>query len=179
MKTFNKKDVFCIANAEDAIQYIGHECYLEDSYKGLQYCIDNNIKGLLKCVRVRDDDNTVDCIFVANCDIEVMDGRYITSFGLCLPCELVEKEEQKYRAFNCIEEFEKTLNIKIGDLVEFMEVTIRRTALYAGNAVGTRGNQYVTLGGYVYQFKDLYRDCKLILDGKLVPFGIKIDNEES
>ena len=57
-----------------------------------------------------------------------------------------------------------------------MERTIRRTALYAGNALGTRGTQYVTLGGYVYQFKDLFRDCKLILDGKEVPFGV-LDEE--
>ena len=48
MKTFNKKDVFCIANAEDALRYIGHECYFDDSYKGLQSCIDNNIKRVLK-----------------------------------------------------------------------------------------------------------------------------------
>ena len=175
VKTFNKKDVFCVANAKDAIQYVGQECYFEDSFNGLRYCIENDIKGVLKNVR-EDNDNAVDCIFVAECDIEVMDSRCIRSFGLCLPCELVKKEEPKYRAFSGIEEFEKTLNIKLGDFVEFMEVTIRRTALYAGNAVGTRGNQYVTLGGYVYQFKDLFRDCKLIKDGKLVPFGI-LDEE--
>ena len=57
------------------MQYIGHECYFEDSYKGLQYSIDNNIKGLLKCVR--GDDITVDCIFLADRNIEVMDSRYI------------------------------------------------------------------------------------------------------
>lgn len=176
MYKFDKENVFCIANAEDAKQYIGHECYFEDSFNGLQHCIDNNIKGVLKNVRDDDDDNNVDCIFVADRDIEVMYSRCIRWFGLCLPCELVKKEEPKYRAFNGIEEFEKTLNIKLGDLVEFMDVTIRRTALYTGNAVGISGTHYIALGGYVYQFKGLFKDCKLILDGKLVPFGI-LDKE--
>ena len=175
MKTFNKENAFCIANAEDAIQYLNKECYFEDSYAGLQYCIDNNIKGLLKCIRDDDDDIAIDCIFVVDRDIKVMDSRCIRSFGFCLPCELV-KEEPKYRAFNSIEEFEKTLNIKLGGLVEFMDTTIRRTALYTGNAIGISGTQYITLGGYAYQFKDLFDYCKLILDGKLVPFGI-LDEE--
>ena len=175
MYKFDKKDVFSFSNVDEARYYKGQECYFEDSFNGLQYCIDHNIKGLLKCVRDAGD-NTIDCIFVADCDIEVMNSRCIRSFGLCLPCELVKKEEPKYRAFNDIEEFEKTLNIKLGDLVEFMDATIRRTALYAGNAVGISGIQFITLGGYVYLFKDLFKDCKLILDGKLVPFGI-LDKE--
>ena len=175
MKTFNKKDVFCIANAEDAIQYTGHECYFDDSFNGLQYCIDNDIKGVLK--HVGDfDSNYTSCIFTTTDVIKVMDSRCITTFGLCLPCELVKKEEPKYRAFKGIEEFEKTLNIKLGDLVEFMDATIRRTALYTGNAIGISGLQYITLGGYVYQFKDLFDNCRIILDGKLVPFGI-LDEE--
>lgn len=175
MKTFNKEDVLCICNAKDAIQYLDQKCYFEDSFNGLQYCIDNNITGVLKCVE-DDDDNIIDCIFVADCDIKVMSGMCIRSFGLCLPCELVKKEEPKYRAFNGIEEFEKTLNIKLGDLVEFMDITIRRTALYTGNAIGISGTQYITLGGYVYQFKGLFDDCKLIRNGKSVPFGI-LDEE--
>ena len=118
------------------------------------------------------DNSNTSCVFTTTDVTEVMDNGCITWFGLCLPCELVKKEEPKYRAFNCIEEFEKTLNIKLGDLVEFMDVTIRRTALYTGNAVGISGTHYITLGGYVYQFKGLFKDCKLILDGKLVPFGI-------
>lgn len=175
MYKFDKENVFSFSYADEARDYKGKECYFEDSYAGLQYCIDNDIKGLLKCVR-DDDDNPVDCVFAADRDIEVMDGRCITWFGLCLPCELVKKEEPKYRAFNCIEEFEKTLNIKLGDLVEFMDITIRRTALYTGNAVGISGTHYITLGGYAYQFIGLFKDCKLILDGKLVPFGI-LDKE--
>lgn len=140
----------------------------------MQYCIDNNIKGVLKCVRDGDDD-AVDCIFVVDRVIGLMNSRSFRSFGLCLPCELV-KEEPKYRAFKGIEEFEKTLNIKLGDLVEFMDETIRRTALYTGNAIGISGLKFITLGGYVYQFKDLFDNCKIILDGKLVPFGI-LDEE--
>jgi hypothetical protein len=175
VKTFNKKDVFCIANADEAKQYIGHECYFDDSYRGLQYSIDNDIKCILRHVGDPDISNT-SCVFTTTNEVKVMDGRCLTLFGLCLPCELVKKEEPKYRAFNGIEEFEKTLNIKLGDLVEFMDVTIRRTALYTGNAIGISGTQYITLGGYVYQFIGLFKDCKLVLDGKLVPFGI-LDKE--
>ena len=168
MYKFDKKDVFCIANAEDAKKYIGHGCYFGNSIERIRLSIKQGKIQILEKVHCGENVCTGEVFRVSGL------GYYI--YGLCLPCELVERVEPKYRAFNSREEFEKTLNIKLGDVVEFMERTIRRTALYAGNALGTRGTQYVTLGGYVYQFKDLFRDCKLILDGKEVPFGV-LDEE--
>ena len=180
MKTFNKKDVFCIANAEDAIQYIGHECYFDDSYKGLQYCIDNNIKGLLKCVRDDDVDNPVDCIFVAERDIEVMDSRCIRSFGLCLPCNLVKKEEPKYRAFNCIEEFKSVVG-DIGNIICFKPINCnaKYSVMFLGVLEDEFGKINVLIGGIPHDFAELFEEYVLLKDGKELPFGIKVDHEEN
>ena len=179
MKTFNKKDVFSVANAEDAKQYIDHECYFEDSYRGLQYCIDNNIKGVLTCVRDDDDDNynTVDFIFVADGDIEVMDGRYITSFGLCLPCDLVKKQE--YRPFLNAAEFEAVVG-EIGSVITFREKTYNLTRRVLITGVTSHGDSLVFgLGASTYIPRELFEEYVLIKDGKEVPFGIKVNHEES
>ena len=176
MKTFNKKDVFSISNAEDAKKYIGQKCYFEDSFNGLQYCIDNNIKGFLKCVRDYDnDDSTVDCIFVADCDIGVMDGRYITSFGLCLPCELVKKEEPKYRAFKSVEEFKSVVG-EIGSVIHFKPINCNAkfSVIFSGILETEFGKTNVLIGAMVHDFAELFEDYALIKDGKEVPFGVKV-----
>lgn len=174
MKTFNKKDVFCIANAEDAIQYIGNECYFEDSFNGLQYCIDNNIRGLLKCVR-DDDDDTVDCTFVADRDIEVMDTREISAFGLCLPCELVEMEKnQKFRPFKSIEEFKSVVG-EIGSVISFKPINCNAQydVMFLGVLKDAFGKTNVLIGGIPHDFAELFDEYVLLKDGKEVPFGVK------
>ena len=182
MKTFNKKDVFSIANAEDAKKYIGQECYFEDSFNGLQYCIDHNIKGLLKCVRdADDDDSTVDCIFVADCDIGVMDGRYITSFGLCLPCELVKMEEKpKFRPFKSVEEFKAVVG-EIGSVICFKPINCnaKYSVMFSGILETEFGKTNILMGAMVHDFAELFEYYALIKDDKEVPFGIKVDHEES
>ena len=172
MKTFNKEDVFCVINAKDAMQYIGHECYFEDSYKGLQYCIDNNIKGLLKYVR--GDDNTVDCIFMADRDIEVMNSRCIRLFGLCLPCGLVKKEEPKYRPFKSIEELKSVVG-EIGSVICFKpkNCNAKYSVVFSGILETEFGRTNVLIGGMPHDFAELFAEYVLIKDGKEVPFGIK------
>lgn len=174
MKTFNKKDVFCIANAEDAKQYIGHECYFADSFNVLQYCIDNDIKGLLKRVRDDDDDNTVDCIFVADRDIDVMDNGGITSFGLCLPCDLVKKEEPKYRAFKSVEEFKSVVG-NIGNIICFKPINCnaKYSVMFLGVLEDEFGKTNVLIGGIPHDFAELFEEYVLIRSGEEVPFGIK------
>jgi hypothetical protein len=180
MKTFNKKDVLCIANAENAIQYIGHECYFEDSFNGLQYCIDNNIKGLLKCVR-DDDDDTVDCTFVADRDIEVRDSRCVTLFSLCLPCELVEIEkEPSFRPFKSVEEFKSVVG-EIGSVICFKPINCnaKYNVMFLGILKDEFGKTNVLIGGIPHDFAELFEEYVLVKDGKEVPFGIKVDHEES
>ena len=179
MKTFNKKDVFCIANAEDAIQYLDRECYFEDSYKGLQYCIDNDIKGLLKCVRDDDDDNAVDCIFVADRSIKTMDSRCIMSFGLCLPCELV-KMEKNFRPFKSVEEFKSVVG-EIGSVIHFKPINCnaKYSVMFLGVLEDELGKINILTGGIVHDFAELFEEYVLVKDGKEVPFGIKVNHEES
>ena len=175
MYKFNKKDVFSISNIEDAIQYIGKECYLEDSYAGLQYCIDNNIKGVLKCVRDVDGDNTVDCIFVSECSINLMDNRCFRSFGLCLPCELVKIEEKKeYRPFKSVEEFKSVVG-EIGSVIHFKPKNCNANycVIFSGILETEFGKTNVLIGAMVHDFAELFEDYALIKDGKEVPFGIK------
>ena len=173
MKTFNKKDVFSFSNVDGARYYKGQECYFEDSYKGLQDCIDNNIKGVLHHVE-DDDDNTVDCIFVADRAIGVMDNRRIMAFGLCLPCELVKKEEPKYRAFKGIEEFESVVG-EIGSIICFKPINCnaKYSVMFLGILETELGKINVLIGGMPHDFAELFAEYVLIKDGKEVPFGIK------
>ena len=173
MYKFDKKDVFSISNAEDAIQYIGQECYFEDSYAGLQYCIDNNIRGFLKCVRVGDDDTAADCIFLADCAINLMDDRCFRSFGLCLPCEVVKKEEPKYRAFKSVEEFKSVVG-EIGSVIHFKPKNCNANycVIFSGILETEFGKTNVLIGAMVHDFAELFEDYALIKDDKEVPFGI-------
>ena len=177
MKTFNKKDVFCICNAEDAVQYIDHECYFEDSFKGLQYCIDNNIKGLLKCVRDDDDDDNTaaDCIFSADCAIDLMGGRCFRSFGLCLPCELVKMEKKpKFRPFKSVEEFKSVVG-EIGSVIRFKPINCNANycVMFLGVLEVEFGRTNILIGGIVHDFAELFEEYVLLKDGKELPFGIK------
>jgi hypothetical protein len=180
MYKFNKEDVFSFSYADEARDYKGKECYFEDSYAGLQYCIDNNIKGLLKCVR-DDDDDSVDCIFVADCDMEVMDGRYIRSFGLCLPCELVKIEkEPKFRPFKSVEEFKSVVG-EIGSVICFKPINCnaKYSVMFLGVLEDEFGKTNVLTGGIPHDFAELFEEYVLLKDGKEVPFGIKDDDDES
>lgn len=176
MKTFNKKDVFSIANAEDAIQYLDQECYFEDSYRGLQYCIDNNIKGLLKCVRDDDDDNTAaDCIFSADRAIDLMGGRCFRSFGLCLPCELIKMEKNpKYRPFKSVEEFKSVVG-EIGSVIIFKPINCnaKYSVMFLGVLEDEFGKTNVLIGGMPHDFAELFEEYVLLRNGEEVPFGIK------
>ena len=174
MKTFNKKDVFCIANAEGAIQYIGHECYFEDSFDGLKYCIDNNKKDVLKCVR-NNDDNVVDCIFEAYRAIDIMDGRCFGLFGLCLPCELVKEKEPQFRPFKTIEEF-KSIVGDIGSVICFKpkDCKAKYDVVFSGILETEFGKTNVLIGAMVHDFAELFEEYVLLKDGKEVPFGIKV-----
>lgn len=179
MKTFNKKDVLCIANAEDAIQYIGQECYFEDSFKGLQYCIDNNIKGLLKCVR-DDDDDTVDSVFRTTNEIECLFGGVTEYFGMCLPCKKVYGKEDEYRPFRNEEEFKSVVG-DIGSVIRFKPINCNAKygVMFLGVLEDEFGRINVLIGGIVHDFAELFDEYVLLKDGKEVPFGIKVDHEES
>ena len=174
MYKFNKKDVFSISNAEDAEKYISQECYFEDSYAGLQYCIDNDIKGVLKDINKFDEDH-VDCIFVAECSINLMDNRCFRSFGLCLPCALIKTvENPKYRAFKSVEEFKSVVG-EIGSVIHFKPINCNAnySVIFSGILETEFGKTNVLIGGMVHDFAELFEEYVLIRNGKEVPFGIK------
>lgn len=174
MTTFNKKDVYCIANAKDAMQYLDHECYFDDSFNGLQYRIDNNIKGVLKHVE-DDDDNAVDCIFVADRSIDVMDSRGFRSFGLCLPCELIKMEKNpKFRPFKSVEEFKSVVG-DIGSVIRFKPINCNANycVMFLGVLEDEFGRTNILIGGIVHDFAELFEEYVLLKDGEEVPFGVK------
>ena len=171
MKTFKKKDVFSFSNADEARYYKGQECYFEDSYAGLQYCIDNDIKGVLKDISKSDED-TVECTFKADNPIEVMDTREISSFGLCLPCELVKKP--KYRPFKSVAEFEAVVG-EIGSVISFKPTNCnaKYDVMFLGVLEVEFGKISVLIGGMPHDFVELFEEYVLFEDGKEVPFGIR------
>lgn len=174
MYKLNKENVFSFSYADEARDYKGKECYFEDSYAGLQYCIDNNIKGLLKYV-IDDDDNPVDCVFAADRVIEVMDGRCLRSFGLCLPCELVKMEkEPKFRPFKSVVEFKSVVG-DIGSVICFKPINCnaKYSVMFFGVLEDEFGKTNVLIGGIPHDFAELFEEYVLIRNGEEVPFGVK------
>lgn len=170
MYKFNKKDVFSFSNVDEARHYKGQECYFEDSYAGLQYCIDNDIKGVLKDISKFDED-PVECTFRADRDIEVMNSREISAFGLCLPCNLVKKQE--YRPLLNAAEFEAVVG-EIGSIIIFSEKIYNLTKRAIVTGITSHGDSVVfSLGASTYTPRELFEGYILIKNGEEVPFGVK------
>ena len=96
MKTFDRKDVFTVVNAEKARSYINKDGFFADTLSALNKLVQQN------CFEILDDVN------------QLQDFPFI-SYGkeslFFLPADKVkEVEEKKYRPFKTLEEFRKTFN---------------------------------------------------------------------
>ncbi|WP_406018841.1 hypothetical protein [Succinivibrio sp.] len=107
MKTFDRKDMFTIANLEDARKYINCEGYFLDSfYKDLHKWR----KGILKEVN----EYSTDYPFI---ELNTKGGLSI-GFRFFLPVDKVRKEK-KWRAFKTIEEFFDIYNKNVDSIITY------------------------------------------------------------
>ena len=111
MKTFDRSDVFSWSNAEEAKEYLGKDCYFAHSVGGLSEHIKTGVMGILQDI-FNSNYDAVSCAF----------GDGTSTWGLCLPADKVKEveTEKKYRPFETIEEFVKTIG-DIGTIITYRE----------------------------------------------------------
>lgn len=105
-KTFDRKDVYSVLNAEDASQYVGTKGYFADTLSCLNEKVRKNMLDPL------DDVNQLhDFPFIS----------YVTGFLFFLPADKVKEveEEKKWRAFKDIEEFKKETGLGLLSIVRY------------------------------------------------------------
>lgn len=167
MKTFDKKDVFTLVTAEEAIAYIGKRGYFGDSIEELESNINKGCGDNLG---------------------EVFPDRYTsivfrpyaceTSYGLFIPTDKVKEVEEpkKWRAF-IFEEFTKIYSMnKPLKIFIYREkgTNITFFALYNGYVKGGEISS-INLGGQFYTLQTLFDKYELFNDdlGKWQPFGVE------
>lgn len=169
-KLFNKKDVYSWSNLEDAKKYIGEEGYFCD---GFTEDLGAWHKGLLQDVN---QSMPVDYIF---------EDEENEVFGLFLPADKVKQSKKKFRPFQTVEEFSKTLGIKelLGAEITFrfkekpqkIHVSvITEKGFWSQENITTLDS--VVMGGCDFTMNELFTDWEWLKDGsQWQPFGVLED----
>lgn len=148
-----KRPLTCF-DVKEAIQFIGKECYLSNSFS--DYADLNNVTAK----RILDDVSNTSIPYSSN-----PAGIYC----YCLPCEWVKQPEKKYREYKDLDEFFDVTGLEIGDLIKLK---------FPGNnvaellIVGSCDNG-LFIGIHKYTFKQLFEMVEISISGEWQPFGIK------
>lgn len=165
MKTFDKKDIFTCVNAEDAMSYIGNNGYFADSLSGF---------------------NHIDCFAPYSLD-EVQIGTdkpFVyrkKSFALFLPNDKVKeiKEPKKYRPFETMEEFIKTVG-DIGSIITYRtkkESSHEMKGMFTGYMWDSACRDWIIgLGANLYRLDNLFELAEYKYKNNWRPFGV-LENE--
>ena len=168
MKTFDIKDVFSWSNAEEAKQYIGEKGYFADNLNDLQECVSNNNFQTLFSLDL-DPETDVDSIF----SITEIDYKY----ALFIPAEKVkEVEEKKYRPFETIEEFIKTIG-DIGTIITYREKkepSQEMRGIFTGYMWDRACRGWILgLGATLYRLENLFELAEYKYKNEWQPFGVE------
>lgn len=167
MKTFDRKDMFTIANIEDAKTYINCEGYFCDSFNKDLYKWD---KGILKKV---DEDAT-------NYPFLQLNAKYGSSFAfrLFIPADRI-KEEKKWRPFRSFKEFSVTLNKGVGSEITYRNkdfpLRIITTTIISFIEEANREDQ-LQIGGGALKISTWFKEIEIFNGKDWQPFGV-LENE--
>lgn len=166
MKTFDKKDVFSLVTAEEAKAYIGKRGYFGDSFKELESNINSGCSDNLG---------------------EVFPDRYTSivfrpyaresSYGLFLPADKVKEVEEpkKYRPFETIEEFIKTIG-DIGTIITYRtkkEPSQEMKGMFTGYMWDSACRGWILgLGASLYRLENLFELAEYKYKNEWQPFGM-------
>ncbi len=165
MKTFDRKDVYSVLNAEEARSYINKDGFFADTLSYLNALVRQN------CFEILDDVNQLHDFPFITC------GKGSLFF---LPADKVkEVEEKKWRAFNNHEELAKTLGIETKSLIG-TKITWRNkgNGITVGQALiinvfSNKEESCITLGLVNYSMEKLFFELELNKDGVWQPFGVE------
>lgn len=151
-----KRPLTCF-DVKEAIQFIGKECYLSNSFS--DYADLNNVTAK----RILVDVSNTSIPYSSN-----PAGIYC----YCLPCEWVKEPEKKYREYKNLDEFFEVTGLEIGDLIKLK---------FPGNnvaellIVGSCDNG-LFIGIHKYTFKQLFEAVEISISGEWQPFGVMEDD---
>ena len=160
MKTFDRKDVFSVANAEEAQKYIGKEGYFADRLSELTEAIE----GLTLSLD----------------EIDLESDMPYCAYGegasqLFLPSDKVKEVEEpkKYRPFKSTDEFLKFY--KVGQVIHIKNKSDNLEQLTSIVAVFIRCYCCVCLGtnNNALPFEDLFKKYEININGNWQPFGVE------
>ena len=168
MKTFDKKDVFTIVTAEEAKDYIWKQGYFGDSFKDLEREIKENGSNKLAEIFL-DQDTDINIVFRPQ--------GYEMSYGLFLPADKVkEVEEKKWRAFETIEEFVKTIG-DIGTIITYREKkepSQEMRGMFTGYMWDRACRGWILgLGATLYRLENLFELAEYKYKNEWQPFGVE------
>ena len=167
MKTFDRKDVYSWSNAEDAKQYIGEKGYFGDSIAELDCKIQGAFKNILTDIFACDTDRA--SIPFGNNDEE--------TWSLFIPTDKVkEVEEKKYRPFETIEEFVKTIG-DIGTIITYREKkepSQEMRGIFTGYMWDRACRGWILgLGATLYRLENLFELAEYKYKNEWQPFGVE------
>ena len=167
MKTFDRKDVYSWSNAEDAKQYIGEKGYFGDSIAELDCKIQGVFKNILTDIFASDTDRA--SIPFGNNDEE--------TWSLFIPTDKVkEVEEKKYRPFETIEEFVKTIG-DIGTIITYREKkepSQEMRGIFTGYMWDRACRGWILgLGATLYRLENLFELAEYKYKNEWQPFGVE------
>ena len=153
-----KRPLTCF-DVKEAIQFIGKECYLSNSFS--DYADLNNVTAK----RILDDVSNTHIPYSSN-----PAGIYC----YCLPCEWVKPEEpeKKYREYKDLDEFFDVTGLEIGDLIKlkFPGNNVAELLIVGGCDNG------LFIGIHKYTFKQLFAMVEISISGEWQPFGVMEDD---
>lgn len=166
MKIFNKKDVFCSFNVEDAEKYIGKLGYFGNTLKELKKWVDNYPPDKLGKI-LKDDNRT---------RIFKVDDPEPFVFCLFLPADKVKevKEEKKYRPFKNLNECRKCISKDtftcLDHGIEIIDTS--KGSQYSFMILGTFTNGIILPLYGALTFEQLFEKFKININGNWQPFGM-------
>ena len=177
MKTFDKKDVCTIVNAQTAYKYIGDNGYFSNH---LDPDLRNWRYGELLSI-LNYDWTYIDNVFGIATQDPDNEEKLITTdyYGLFIPSNKVKEVEEpkKWRAFKSLDEFADALGVchLVGTEIIFRNKgaseLLRKSMITEMST--TSNNSFVTLGSLGFSLKSLFDAYEwLNKDGVWQPFGV-------
>ena len=166
-KTFDKKDVFSVLNAEDASRYVGEKGYFADDLQTLKQNVEEN--RLYKLHKI-----SANYTFPFRGEKEYD----LNNFSLFLPANKV-REEKTYRPFKDCAELCQYVRVTGEDLYAGLTLNIRNKENKIVRQVLVTeinyGKPFIGLGICLFDLKKLYRNYEWQDEDNGVwhPFGVE------
>lgn len=160
MKTFDRKDIFTIANVEDAKEYVGKLGYPSNSLSKLKQLVNNFSPYSLDKIEI---DNDKPFFYRHN------------NFLFFLPADkVIEIEEKKWRAFKNLDDLKTYANKSVGSILVYRQKNKDQTMRTSVITDYIFTADCIFIGNKVFFFETLFDEYELLNEhGIWQPFGVE------